>query len=708
MLQTDPKALLKGAASAFRLVTASLSKGLTVLFMKLRKLLHARRKKNELYDFLLGQETLVFNAEDKPLVAIILILFNRAELTLACLKSLQANMDRPFDLVIVDNNSSDETRLLLKKIENAKLILNDDNVGFLRACNQAAHDIRAPNILFLNNDAVLEDSGISDAMDLLDSDNTIGAVGARIALLDDSLQEAGSIIWSDGSCLGYGRGWSLDDPRANFQRDVDYCSGAFLLTPTALFRKLDGFDATFEPAYYEETDYCVRLHRAGYRVVYQPKTLITHFEFASSSSNDSAVDLMRKNAETFRKKHQHFLETRLQPDPSSVARAKHYDHSRVRVLYIDDRVPHRYHGAGFPRSNSVVRALVDHGAHVTVMPYNFPFEDTIRSQHKDLPDVVEVLIGYGRHNVSAILSPDENAYDVVWVSRPHNMVHFRAVMEAGIKGNPKIVYDAEALFSTREIMRSEVLGSPLSTKKQRQLVDDELALMSDVDHIITVNEAEKSRVQKGIGPATSAIHIIGHSMDVALTHSGFDERTTILFVGNMDFCQAPNADSVLWFIENVWDLIQQKVPEAQLELVGSCECDSIKNINATGVEVVGRVEDLRPYYEKAKVLIAPTRFAAGIPCKVHEAAAVGVPVVTSDVIDQQLGWTALSATLSAKAPEEFAAQCVALYTDRVLWEKTRGAALEQVVAECNPETFSDRVKHVLRQLSGKEPWGSSA
>ena len=70
--------------------------------------------------------------------------------------------------------------------------------------------------------------------------------------------------------LGYGRG---DDPSAamyNFRRDVDYCSGAFLLTPVETWEQLNGFDPVFEPAYYEETDYCMRLWERGLRVVYEP------------------------------------------------------------------------------------------------------------------------------------------------------------------------------------------------------------------------------------------------------------------------------------------------------------------------------------------------------------------------------------------------------------------------------------------------------
>ena len=124
-------------------------------------------------------------------------------------------------------------------------------------------------LLLLNNDAqLLPGRRRGGTGEPSRGDPSIGAVGGRVILSDGTLQEAGSIVWNDGTCLGYGRGRSPNDPEFMFRRDVDYCSGAFLLTPTALFRRLGGFDERYAPAYYEETDYCVRLveGRAARRV----------------------------------------------------------------------------------------------------------------------------------------------------------------------------------------------------------------------------------------------------------------------------------------------------------------------------------------------------------------------------------------------------------------------------------------------------------
>jgi GT2 family glycosyltransferase len=113
-----------------------------------------------------------------------------------------------------------------------------------------------------------------------------GAVGGKLLYPDGILQEAGGIIFSDASGHNFGR----YDPQANaplynYLREVDYCSGALLATPRPLFKQLGGFDTRYSPAYYEDTDYCFNLWQNGYRVYYQPESVIIHFEGVSSGTD---------------------------------------------------------------------------------------------------------------------------------------------------------------------------------------------------------------------------------------------------------------------------------------------------------------------------------------------------------------------------------------------------------------------------------------
>ena len=263
----------------------------------------ARLWRSELSSFLATGHVLRLPRHEPPLVSVVVVVYNRADLTFQCLRSLAENADVAFELIVVDNASSDETVALLDRVDPVTVIRNDTNLHFLRGCNQAARAARGEYLLFLNNDACLLPGSLAAAVRTIRSSPDIGTVGAKIVLLDGTLQEAGSIVWGDGSCLGYGRGDSPLAPPYMFQRDVAYSSGAFLLTRRDLFAGEGGFDERFAPAYYEEVDYCMRLWQAGKRSVYDPQVVAYHFEFGSSASPDSAIELQRLHRSKFAEKH---------------------------------------------------------------------------------------------------------------------------------------------------------------------------------------------------------------------------------------------------------------------------------------------------------------------------------------------------------------------------------------------------------------------
>ena len=244
-----------------------------------------------------------------PIVSVVIVTYNKAHYTLRCLRDLHLDTSTPYEVIIVDNASSDETSVLLPRLRNITTLLNTENSFFSRACNQGARTARGKYLLFLNNDVFVHEDCVSWLTKTLESASDVGGAGAKLVWRDGRLQEAGSVIWPDGSAHGYGRDDDPSKPQYCYARDVDFCSAACLIVRRDAFEKLGGFDEAFTPAYYEDADLCMRLWNAEYRVVYQPLAIATHIEFGSSSS-ETARNLMEKHKAVFLEKHSSILKGR--------------------------------------------------------------------------------------------------------------------------------------------------------------------------------------------------------------------------------------------------------------------------------------------------------------------------------------------------------------------------------------------------------------
>ncbi|PYU64966.1 MAG: hypothetical protein DMG49_25345, partial [Acidobacteria bacterium] len=642
--------------------------------------------------FLQSATVLKFPPAKAPKVSILLVLHNQAALTYACLRSILETVQLPYEVVIVDNASSDETPQLLSRLEHVKVVRNSTNRHFLAACNQALQYLLGEYLLFLNNDAFLMPGALQAAMHTLENTESAGAVGARIVNLDGRLQEAGTIVRPDGSCLGYGRGDDPNAPEYMFRREVDFCSGAFLLTRRELFTQLKGFDPAYQPAYYEDADLCLRLRKLGLRVIYEPEATILHFEYGSSSS-EKAVGLIARNQSVFRARHAELLEQRPELGACDVLLARYADLSRSRVLYVDDWVPHCDLGCGFPRANAVVRAMVRAGAHVTVFPTKY-LAATWESAYRDIPREVELILGATADQLCEFLSRRSTVYNVLWVSRPHNMRVVRRIQETSrhLFRGLRVVYDAEAIFTFRERACAALRGEHWPQSLAEERIAEEVKLAETADSIVSVSVAEAEYFRKAFGDGRA--HVLGHALAATPTASLFEERKDILFVGAIYDLASPNADAILWFCSEIWPLVLAELngqSGPNLTIVGPNRVREVADLAGEHIRVFGQQPSLSRFYESARMFIAPTRFAAGLPLKVVEAAAHGVPVVGSGLLAKQLGWTHGKQMLVSDTPEEFARGCLRLWSDEDLWQQLRSSALQSVQEEYGDKVFNSVV-----------------
>lgn len=259
---------------------------------------------------------LAFTKTENPKVSIIVCVYNNFSFTYNCLRGILEHTASsiPFEVVLINDCSTDETLVQLSNVPNLTIYTNELNLGFVLSCNKGAALAKGQYLCFLNNDTVVQENWLTTMLELIENDNQIGIVGSKLVFGDGDLQEAGGIVWQDGQTYHYGRRGSIKNKKYNYIREVDYCSGASLLISKSDFDKLSGFDEIFAPGYYEDTDLCFSVkYLLNKKVIYQPASIVVHYEGVTSGTNFNTGmrQYQRINALKFKNKWKDQLKNKL-------------------------------------------------------------------------------------------------------------------------------------------------------------------------------------------------------------------------------------------------------------------------------------------------------------------------------------------------------------------------------------------------------------
>ncbi len=646
---------------------------------------------------------------DVPAVSVIMVVRNGFASTMATIASLRSNMACGIELIIVDCGSDDETGSIEQYVPGAKIVRFQSEVGWSaaadaqsdiswsRAADAGCHLARAPAILFLSCEALIAPGSVKRACVRLTTDRSVGAIGGMILQPHGTVAHAGGILWNDGDTSDYRRGASPLSPEVNFVRDVDFCAPAFLLVRSALFSQLDGFDHDCTPGH-ETVDLCLRIAQAGFRVVYDPSVMVTVDDAATSTADPGAGD----PGAHFRGKHAAVLAERFAPGAPNQAFARHAGATPPRVLFIEDTVPLRRIGSGFVRANDLVQVMALLGYAVTMFPVNVCHHHHA-SVFADMPEQVEVMHDLSLEHLAAFLQARPNYYDIVWVARTHNLVRVRPILDrltAASALKARIVLDTEAIAPFREAMQAELTGVPYDLSAAIQAI---LANAETCQHVVAVTAAEADALQSYGLPRVS---VIGHMIEPNPTAQPFAERAGMLFVGAIHQDDSPNLDSLVWFVDQVLPLIEAELQwETRLTIAGYLApgIDLSRFAHHPRITLSGPVANLEPLYNRHRVFVAPTRYAAGAPYKVLEAAANGLPVVATELLRGELDWRSGPEIIAADAgdPAMFAACVVRLYRDETLWQVVRDGALNRLRQDHGQEDYARAVALALAPSPGQ-------
>ncbi len=256
-----------------------------------------------------------------PLVSVVTLTHNKLECSRRCLSSLLRTNYSPWELIVVDNGSTDGTREWLPELRDeaaavgvaVRHILNDGNIGCSTARNQGIAEARGERVVFVDNDIALRSANWLRALgERLDADPDVGIVGPKLVYPFEpyDIQCAGVGISRTGRVLFRGRGERRDDPRFDKQREMQCLISACFMLRRSVLEKCGGFDEAFNPVEFEDFDLCYRARSMGFRILYVPTVEMYHFESVTTQGTASLPNtgLIIRHGLLFKERWRHMFE----------------------------------------------------------------------------------------------------------------------------------------------------------------------------------------------------------------------------------------------------------------------------------------------------------------------------------------------------------------------------------------------------------------
>ena len=614
-------------------------------------------------------EPLVFPQISNPDVSIIVPVHNKFAVTYHCLVALLFAYNRTsFEVILVDDGSSDETVDIQELVTGIVYLRNEISEGFIRSCNRGAHSAQGRYVVMLNNDTEITVRWLDELIFAFEQFDQVGLAGSKLLYPNGKLQEAGGIVWSNGNPWNYGRGGNPNEPRFNYTRQADYLSGASVMIPKPLWDKIGGFSEEYCPAYFEDTDLAFKVRAAGYKTLYVPLSVVYHFE--GMSSGTSVTEGTKRFQEINRPK---FKQKWIQACRFNGEEGKDIDLNKdrginYRALVIDYQTPRIDIDAGSYAAIQEIRLLQSLGFKVTFVPENF----TYMGQYTEFLQRIGVESVYApfEYNMQDFLEHRGHEFDVVYITRYYvAKKHIDLIRHYAPKA--KILFCNADLHFLRELREGIQRNDPALIDHARATRDEELNIMLKADVTLSYNEIEHAVVLS---------HNLGNTkvvkcpwvVEVKKHVPGFAERTDIAFLGG--FGHPPNKSAMQFFVIHVMPLLRQPLPGVKFRICGSNIPEEIEKLAGDDVIIEGYVEDISSVYDQCRVFIAPLLTGAGIKGKVIEALAHGTPSVLSPIAAEGTLLRSGLEVLIAETAQEWAEAINKLYTDETLWSQTSKAA----------------------------------
>ncbi|HWY14771.1 MAG TPA: glycosyltransferase [Rhizomicrobium sp.] len=643
-----------------------------------------------------------FEKSAKPTVSIVIPVHNKCEVTYLCLCSLLfAHNEAPFEIILVDDGSADETTKLATFVEGIQILRHEEAQGFVRACNDGAARARGEFVLLLNNDTQVTARWLDELVATFRNFDRIGLAGSKLVYPDGRLQEAGGIVWRSGNPWKVGRDGNPDDPRYGYLRKVDYVSGAALMIPRSLWNEVGGFSDEFAPAHFEDMDLAMKVRETGHFVVYVPTSTVYHF--GGQSAGTGAATGMKSSQEfnrpKFRKKWGHVFRSHGR-EGESLEREKDRDVA-FRVLFIEHQFPFADIDAGSYAAFQEVRLLQSMGAKVTFLPRNLAWMDrhTTALQRAG----VECLYAPYVLNFLEYVRAHAHEYDLVMVTR-HKIAEQVVPVVRSFAPGTKIAFNLADLHFLRELREAAAQSPGYSYGAAEETRRSEIATVMASDLTLSYSDFEIGILESQL-PKGTKLARMPWVVDSPGRATPFAETRDILFLGG--FGHNPNLKAVRFFAGEVMPLIRNRLPTAVFDVIGSGARSMIPELKSDQVRILGYVPDLSEPLDRARVFVAPLFAGAGLKGKVLDAIAHGVPCVLSTIAAEGIGLIDGIDCLIANSKEAWADCVIRLYTTEELWNQISVNAMSLAKTRYSFAEGAAALENALATIgiSARRDWG---
>ncbi|MGQ9846339.1 MAG: glycosyltransferase, partial [Bacteroidales bacterium] len=455
------------------------------------------------------------------------------------------------------------------------------------------------------------------------------------------------------------------------------------------------------PAYYEDTDICFEIRKNGYKVYYQPKSIVIHHE-----GKTAGIDLQSGykkfqtiNREKFISKWSYELMEQLPNDPKNIFKAANRG-IRRNILVIDAFLPFFDRASGSLRLFQIMKMLKEIKFHITFIARNGSMEEYYRPILESMGIEVYAWDPLAMKAAGYIIDSKKSVpYETLLKERKYEfaLIEFWDVAEYYLpiirKYSPetKIIIDTVDIHFVRELREADLKKDELLRENALLRKEREISIYKKADRLWVVTEEDKKAIKDYISQVP--IDIIPNIHSLAEKEKNYEDSSDLLFVGN--FNHSPNHDAIKYFCREIFPFILKELPEIKLYIIGNNPSEDILSLSSENIIVTGYVKDLSPYLQKARVSVNPLRYGAGMKGKIGEALSWGLPVVTTSIGAEGMDLTDGIDALIADSPWDFASRVVNLYKDKNLWERLSKNGKKKVGSEWSPLAVRGRLEKIF-------------